>query len=154
MIKHVLYLLHVTYNNMYFPVHCLIFSVLYFQVAELQSQCTLLKSEKDVLEHRLEVANKKMEETRQEMRDMENLYSLHNTRSVTQLDENKAMQKLKQMEFSVELTKQKCDKFERRGKELENENQQLGGADIHNGALTEERDNFKQQLQHAKQVLD
>ena len=64
------------------------------------------------------------------MRDMENLYSSHNTRAVTQLDENKAVQKLKQMEFSIDLTKQKCEKAERRVKELENENRQLTGADI------------------------
>lgn len=126
----------------------------FFQVSELESQCTLLKSEKDLLEHRLEVANKKVEETRQEMRDMENLYSSHNTRAVTQLGDDKAMQKIKQMEFSIDLTKQKCDKAERRVKELENENRQLKGADIRNGALMEERDNLKQQVQQAKQVLD
>lgn len=113
-----------------------------------------MKSEKDLLEHRLEVANKKVEETRQEMRDMENLYSSHNTRAVTQLGDDKAMQKMKQMEFSIDLTKQKCDKAERRVKELENENRQLKGADIRNGALMEERDNLKQQVQQAKQVLD
>lgn len=116
------------------------------QVSELESQCTLLKSEKDVLEHRLEVASKKVEEIKQEMRDMENLYSSHNTRAVTQLDENKALQKLKQMEFSVDLTKQKCEKAEARVKELETENRQLRGADVRNGALSEERDNLKQQV--------
>lgn len=100
------------------------------------------------------MANKKVEETRQEMRDMENLYSSHNTRAVTQLGDDKAMQKMKQMEFSIDLTKQKCDKAERRVKELENENRQLKGADIRNGALMEERDNLKQQVQQAKQVLD
>ena len=100
------------------------------------------------------MANNKVEETRQEMRDMENLYSSHNTRAVTQLGDDKAMQKLKQMEFSIDLTKQKCDKAERRVKELENENRQLKGADIRNGALMEERDCLKQQVQQAKQLLD
>ena len=113
-----------------------------------------MKSEKDLLEHRLEGANKKVEETRQEMRDMENLYSSHNTRAVTQLGDDKTMQKMKQMEFSIDLTKQKCDKAERRVKELENENRQLEGADIRNGVLMEERDSLKQQVQQAKQILD
>ena len=112
----------------------------------MESHCTLLKSEKDLLEHRLELANKKVEEIKKEMRDMENLYSSHNSRSVTQLDDNKVLQKLKQMEFSVDLTKQKCEKAEARVKELENENRQLRGADIRNGALSEERDNLKQQV--------
>ena len=92
------------------------------------------------------MANKKVEEIKQEMRDMENLYSSHKTRAVTQLDENKALQKLKQMEFSVDLTKQKCEKAEARVKELETENRQLRGADVRNGALSEERDNLKQQV--------
>ena len=61
------------------------------------------------------------------------------------------MQKLKQVECSIDLTKQKCEKAEIRVKE--NEKRQLRGADSRNGALTEERDNFKQQLQQAKQVL-
>ena len=43
------------------------------------------------------------------MRDLENLYNTHNTLSVTQLEDNKAVQKLKQMEFSLDLTKQKCE---------------------------------------------
>ena len=126
----------------------------FFQVSELESQCTLVKNEKDLLEHRLEVANKKVEETRQEMRDMENLYSSHNTHAVTQLGDDKAIQKMKQMEFSIDLTKQKCDKAERRVKELENEMRRLEGADIRNGVLMEECDNLKQQVQQAKQLLD
>lgn len=87
-----------------------------------------------------------MEETKQEMRDLENLYNTHNTLSVTQLDDNKAVQKLKQMEFSLDLTKQKCEKAESRVKELETENRQMRGADIRNGALLEERNNLKQQV--------
>ena len=114
-----------------------------------------MKSERDVLEHRLELANQKVEQTKQEMRDMENLYSSHSVLSVTERDDdNKAMQKLKQMEFSVELTKQKCEKAEGRVKELENESRQLRGADIRNGALMEERDSLKQQIQRSKQVLN
>ena len=57
------------------------------------------------------------------------------------------------MEFSIDLTKQKCEKAEIRVKELENENRQLRGSDIRNGALTEERHNFKQQLRQVTQVL-
>ena len=107
----------------------------------------LLEKRRDVLEHRLELANQKV----QEMRDMENLYSSHSVLSVTERDyDNKAMQKLKQMEF----TKQKCEKAEGRVKELENESRQLRGADIRDGALMEERDSLKQQIQQSKQVLN
>ena len=115
-----------------------------------------MKSERDVLEHRLGLANQKVEQTKQEMRDMENLYSSHSVLSVTERDDdNKAMQKLKQMEFSVELTKQKCEKAEGRVKELENESRQLRSADIRrNEALMEERDILKQQIQRSKQVLN
>ncbi|XP_022801236.1 kinesin-like protein KIN-7I [Stylophora pistillata] len=124
------------------------------KVSELETQCNFLRSERDVLEHRIEVANKKVEETKQEMRDMENLYSSHNVLSVTQRDDDsKVVQKLKQMELNVELTKQKCEKAEGRVKELESENRQLKGADIRNGALAEERDSLKQQVQQSKQVL-
>ena len=120
----------------------------------METQCNFLRSERDVLEHRIEVANKKVEETKQEMRDMENLYSSHNVLSVTQRDDDsKVVQKLKQMELNVELTKQKCEKAEGRVKELESENRQLKGADIRNGALAEERDSLKQQVQQSKQVL-
>lgn len=80
------------------------------------------------------------------MRDMENLYSSHNTLSITNQDDNKALQKLKQMELCLDLTKQKCQKAEARVKELENENRQLKGAEIRNGSLLEERDNLRQQV--------
>ncbi|CAH3159397.1 unnamed protein product [Pocillopora meandrina] len=125
------------------------------KVSELEAQCNFLKSERDVLEHRIEAANKKVEETKQEMRDMENLYSSQNVLSVTQRDDDsKVLHKLKQMELNVELTKQKCEKAEGRVKELESENRQLKGADIRNGALVEERDSLKQQVQQSKQVLN
>ena len=124
------------------------------QVSELESQCTYLRSEKDLLEHRVEVASKKVEETKQEMRDMENLYSCHDRRAVTQVDDAKAAQKLKQLEFNMDLTKQKFEKAERRLKELEGENRQLRGADIRNVSLKEECDNMRTQLQRAKQVSD
>ncbi|PFX14324.1 hypothetical protein AWC38_SpisGene21524 [Stylophora pistillata] len=58
------------------------------EVSELEAQCNFLRSERDVLEHRIEVANKKVEETKQDMRDMENLYSSHNVLSVTQRDDD------------------------------------------------------------------
>ncbi|XP_068683876.1 centromere-associated protein E-like isoform X2 [Montipora foliosa] len=124
------------------------------KASELESQCSCLKVEKDLLEHRLEVANKQVEEIKQEMRDMENLYSSHNTRSITHLDENRALQKLKQMELSVDLTKQKCEKAEGRVKELENENRELKWADIRNNNLLEERDKLRQQVQQVQKTLD
>ena len=121
----------------------------------MEAQCNFLKSERDVLEHRIEAANKKVEETKQEMRDMENLYSSQNVLSVTHRDDDsKVLHKLKQMELNVELTKQKCEKAEGRVKELESENRQLKGADIRNGALVEERDSLKQRVQQSKQVLN
>ncbi|XP_067024413.1 uncharacterized protein [Acropora muricata] len=123
------------------------------KVSELESQCSCLKIEKDLLEHRFETVNRKLEETKQEMRDMENLYSSHNTLSITNQDDNKALQKLKQMELCLDLTKQKCQKAEARVKELENENRQLKGAEIRNGSLLDERDNLRQQVQEAKKAL-
>ena len=87
---------------------------------------------------------------------MENLYSSHNTHSVTHVDDNKALQKLKQMGLNLDLTKQKCQKAEARVKELENENRQLKGAEIRNGSLLEERDNLRRQVlthAHTHQVL-
>ena len=89
------------------------------------------------------MANKKVEKTRQEMCDMENLYSSHNTRTVMQLGDDKAMQKMKQMEFSIDLAKQIWDKAERRVKEFENENPQLKGSD-----------NLKQHVHQARQIWD
>lgn len=47
------------------------------------------------------------------MCDMENLYSLYNICVVMQLGDDKVMQKIKQMEFSIDFIKQKCDKVER-----------------------------------------
>lgn len=87
-----------------------------------------------------------MEETKQEIRDMENLYSSHNTHSITHQDDNKTLQKLKQMELCLDLTKQKCQKAEARVKELENENRQLKGAETSNGSLLEEREKLRQQV--------
>lgn len=123
------------------------------KVSELESHCSCLKIEKDLLEHRLETVNRKLEETKQEIRDMENLYSSHNTHSITHQDDNKTLQKLKQMELCLDLTKQKCQKAEARVKELENENRQLKGAEVSNGSLLEEREKLRQQVQEAKKAL-
>ena len=108
------------------------------------------------MEHRLEVASRDLQQSRQELRDLENLHSSHNSwagPAPSNQEGGKATQKLKQLQFNLELTKQKCEKAEKRAKELENENKILERADRANSCLFAGRDVPRQRAQEVQDML-
>jgi hypothetical protein len=75
--------------------------------------------------HRAEICNKQLEDTKQQMRDMEQLYSQHSKSIVPSSGNDKTAHRLKQVEFNLDITKQKYEKAELRLKEFEHENRQV-----------------------------
>ena len=80
----------------------------------------------ELAQHKARLAQDEMEKLRGEMRDMENLHQVHHQSAggghrKQEQDPAKLCQKIRQLEFNLDLTKQKFEKIERRKKEFEGE---------------------------------